>query len=84
MLKLISIDRKRINIAMLNKLLSILAGLSVVKSAVSINALWSILQKGVAKYITGIIMDVIPYKWNSHAIIILECILLDCSSIGAA
>ena len=83
LLKLVCINRKRYNIAMLDKQLASLARFRVIKCTICINAFVTVLKKSVAKNLIWIIMTMIPNKRNGLTIIVLKSIFHDNSSIRA-
>lgn len=81
--KLISIDRKCGYITVLNKVFSLFAGFSVIKGAIGVNALISVLKKCMTQNIIGVVVLVVPNKRNYTAIAMLESIFSDGSSVRA-
>ena len=82
LLKLISINRECINIAMLNKKLCGLTRFSIIKGTVSIHTFILIVKQDIAKNFIRIVMLMVPNKRNLLTIVMLKCILHDCSSIS--
>jgi hypothetical protein len=66
---------------MLNKGSGVHALLCLVESAISVYALVAILKKSMAKNVEGIVVLVIPYQRNDHAIIVLKSVVLDHTAI---
>ena len=84
LLKLVRINRKGGNIPMLYKLLRILAGFGAIEFAIGIDTLIAILKEGVAEYRIGIIMAMIPNKRHFLAVILLESVLHNRSTVSTA
>ena len=81
--KLISPNGERTNISMTHKLLGKLTIFAVIKEAISINALITILENCVAENSIGIVVLMVPNQRNSLAIIVLKCVFLNDSAIPA-
>ena len=81
--KLVGINGKGHNIAMLDKQLASLARFRVIKCTICINAFVTVLKKSVAKNLIWVIMTMIPNKRNGLTIIVLKSIFHDNSSIRA-
>ena len=77
LLKLISHNRKRRNIAMVYEKLRDLTGFGVVKLTICVNTFGTILEKGMTQNIVRIVVIVVPNKRNRLAIAILERIATD-------
>ena len=83
LLKLVRINRKSIYVTMLNEQLCSIACVGVIKFAVSVNALVTILEHGMPKNFVNIVVLVIPNKRNFLTIIRLKCIFHDYSTVRA-
>ena len=81
LLKLVCIDRERINISIFNCSLSMLTFRSIVAFSVTINTICTILKITMPKNIQRRHMIVLIHKRNSSAITIFKCILSNNSTI---
>ena len=83
LLQLVGIDRQCTNIPMLNKGFGVHALLCLVESAISVYALVAILKKSMAKNVKRIVVLMIPYQRDDHAIIHLERTVLNHTTVRA-
>ena len=81
--ELVSVDRHRSDIAVLNQSATVTAGLGVVEVAVRVHPIGTSLEKSVTKNIARLVVNVLPNERNLLAIHVLESLGHDRSSIGA-
>ena len=75
LLKLIGINRHRVNIAVTNQFLRGLTALRVIKLTIRVNTVRAILEQRMAKHIRRVIMNMLPHNRHSSAIAVLERIV---------
>ena len=83
MLELVGVDRKGLDVAVLDALLGVESRRSVVEEAVRVHAVGSILKKGVSENIIGSHVIMLPDHRDNRMILLLECPRHDDSTVCA-
>src|SRR6478735_1383060 len=81
--KLVRIDRKRLDVAVLYESLGIDCRRGLVEEPIAVNPVFTILENSMSEYVARLIVRVLPNQRNSFLILMLEGIWHDRPSVGA-
>jgi hypothetical protein len=81
--QLISPDRHHVDVAMLEKLTSLLCLLRLVEEAIGVDAVISVLENGMTQNVLRILVSVLPHERHLHGVLMLESARHDGTAVGA-